>query len=108
MVYVVSEFLRQCFFYDGKGPSLVVGQQVFDVFEKKRFGSFLVNDSGNIKKQGALGFVHESMGATQSILFRYAGNRKWLAREACEEDIVLRYFSSSDFSYIAMDLMRIR
>src|SRR5690606_22378471 len=86
----IAKFVMQGFTDNPECIALVMTQKVFDVFQKKGFGFFCGDNSGDIKKQSALCRILKSMVTAQGVLFGYAGNREWLAREARKQYILIR------------------
>ncbi|MBP2463955.1 hypothetical protein J3A65_004782 [Rhizobium sp. PvP014] len=81
--------------------------QVLDVFEDKSSRPVMGDYLGCIEKQRSLGIAEETVGASQRILLGNACDRKWLARKACKQDVMLRYLSRilRELANVATDLV---
>ena len=80
---VVPKFVFQHFLHDPESVSLLMAQEVFDVFQQEGAWTMVGDNAGDVKEHKPLSCACESQLA--------ASNRKRLAREPGKKDIVLRY-----------------
>lgn len=76
---VITQLLFQSLANHSKSAALIVGLQIFHVFQQKGSRAFGRDNTSHIKKQSALGVTGKTMLTAKGILFRYPGNRERLA-----------------------------
>ena len=68
VVNVVPKLFRQGLLDHTKGSSLVMRHKVLDVLKQESLGALLIDDTGDIKKQGALSFIVKPMSTAERVL----------------------------------------
>ena len=64
--------------------------EVPDILKHEGQGPARFEDPANIEEERSLRFARKPMCSPQSILLGYAGDRERLARESCDQNVVLR------------------
>ncbi len=76
--------------------------QVFDIFQQECLWPFFFNHAAYIVEKCTLGLILKSRGSSQTVLFGYTGDRKWLARETGNQNVMIGYCRRIYFCDISM------
>ncbi|OBY24862.1 hypothetical protein A9D60_23465 [Leisingera sp. JC1] len=88
-MYFISQFFLENMHDCGECLAAIMPLQIFDVFQEENRRPMMFDNVCQIIKQSALCITQKAMRFTQGVLFGNSGNRKRLAGEACEQNIML-------------------
>lgn len=103
VVNLIPEILlkRTCNYF--KRMAFVMRFQILHVFQNKYLGLLLLDNSGNIEKQGPLCFVFKSGSTAKRVFLGNTSNREWLTGKSGKENIMVRNIGGINLGDIAMN-----
>ena len=87
--YVIPQLLERLH-DNAEGLPAVMALEILDVLQHENRRTTGIDNADNIKEQRALRIAGKTVGASEGILFRHAGQRERLTREARQQDIMGR------------------